>query len=103
MDLYLLLNLSPDCTSQEIEAAQKRFCKNVAAFAPGVVINDENLSENFPEISQGFNVLLNPVRRAEYDKTIRNPAVRPIIATVQPETELTGQKLTFRQWLNQAT
>ena len=102
LNLYSFLKIPKESTQEEVEAAQLKFRERINSFAPGVQISDEEIEKNFPEVSQGFNVLRDPVRRAEYDGLLLKSTSASVSDEVQTEPEQPEEILTFRQWINRA-
>ena len=62
VNLYDILNLTPDCTVKDIKDSYRKLAKEFHPDKPG---GDE---EMFELITQSYNTLINPDKREEYDK-----------------------------------
>src|SRR4029079_7732954 len=62
VNLYDVLDVSQDCTTKDIKNAYKKL---VLEFHPDRMGGDE---EMFELITHAYNILVNPVTRAEYDE-----------------------------------
>ena len=78
MDLYKLLGLSPDCTSEEIKHAYRTLAQIHHPDKGG----DE---ETFKKIKMAYEILSDPQRRANYDATGNYEQPRDINAEVMNE------------------
>ena len=78
MDLYKLLELSPDCTSEEIKHAYRTLAQIHHPDKGG----DE---ETFKKIKMAYEILSDPQRRANYDATGNYEQPRDINAEVMNE------------------
>lgn len=84
---YDYLNVSPKATTSEIEAA---FHKLLKKYHPDVA--PKGMEAKYTEITQKLltirSILLNPVKRAEYNKTLNNSStVEPNIPAVVEPTQ----------------
>lgn len=66
-DYYSLLGVSPEADSKEIKAAYRKLARK---YHPDVS-SEEGAGEKFKEISEAYQVLRDPEKRAEYDQMRR--------------------------------
>ncbi len=72
-NLYLLLNIPSDSGRDEIEAAFKKFKKELVKYNGGTELGEEEIIQQFPEIHKAYVTLLNPEERKIHDaKLIKN-------------------------------
>ncbi len=65
-DYYKILGVSPDATEQEIKSAYRRLALK---YHPDRNPNDPYAEEKFKEISEAYAVLMDPVKRRQYDES----------------------------------
>ncbi len=68
VDLYLLLGVSPDATSDEVRSAYRKLA---AQFHPDRNPNDPDAIAKFHAIGKAHDILANPDARRAYDRTRR--------------------------------
>lgn len=73
MDLYGALDLSPTATAAEIERAYLRLARR---YHPRINPGDRRAEERFREVSDAYEVLGNPERRRDYDRSLT--VARPV-------------------------
>ncbi len=64
-DLYEVLGLSRDASAEEIKKAYRQLARK---YHPDVNREDPNASEKFKEISEAYEILSDPQKRAAYDR-----------------------------------
>src|SRR4051812_27174836 len=96
LDLYVFLKIPQESTQEEVEAAHFKFRERISSFAPGINVSEEDLEKEFPEVSHGFNLLRDPLRRAEYDGLLLKRSY-PQKQGTQIEPIAEDEVLTFRQ------
>jgi len=64
-DLYQILELSRGASQEEVRKAYKRLARK---FHPDLNPGDKAAEERFKEISQAYEVLSNPEKKAQYDR-----------------------------------
>jgi molecular chaperone DnaJ len=64
-DYYKVLGVSRDADSNEIKRAYRRLARK---YHPDVNPNDKNAEAKFKEITEAYEVLIDPRKRAEYDQ-----------------------------------
>jgi hypothetical protein len=68
--LYEILDVAPDADAEELRAAFRRLSKKVHPDAGGS-------DALFGRVKEAYDVLSDPARRAEYDRSLRTPAAVP--------------------------
>ncbi|TKB09991.1 J domain-containing protein [Desulforhopalus sp. IMCC35007] len=68
-DYYLILELSPKCTDDEI---RKNYRKLAMRYHPDRNPNDPGAEEKFKEVAEAYGVLTDPVKRREYNRCRTN-------------------------------
>ena len=71
MDFYVILGVGPDASAAEIKRAYRRLSRR---YHPGVNPGDRAAQERFSRIAEAYQVLIDPVRRREYDSRSLAPA-----------------------------
>ncbi len=64
-DLYEILGVSPDASQEEIKRAYRRLARK---YHPDLHPGDKEAEERFKEISEAYEILSDPKKRAEYDQ-----------------------------------
>ncbi len=64
-DLYEILGVSPDASEEEIKKAYRRLARK---YHPDLHPGDKKAEEKFKEISEAYEILSDPKKRAEYDQ-----------------------------------
>src|SRR3990172_4286997 len=64
-DFYQILNVDKKATPEEIKKAYKRLARK---FHPDVNPGDKKAEEQFKKISQAYAILMDPKKRAQYDR-----------------------------------
>jgi DnaJ domain len=81
-DLYVLLGVTPSATAEEITRAFRARAKELH---PDVRPDDAMAAEEFKELGQAYRVLVDPDRRATYDRgRVPAPAPRSAVPVHQP-------------------
>lgn len=65
---YDILQVKQDCSQDEIKQAFKKLAK---VYHPDLHPNDKNATSNFQKLNEAYNVLNDPVKRNQYDNTLR--------------------------------
>jgi molecular chaperone DnaJ len=73
-DYYEILNVPRDASLDEIKAAYRRLARE---YHPDVRKDDPQAEERFKEINEAYQVLSDPQKRAEYDRTAGRAAPAP--------------------------
>src|SRR6201997_5216090 len=77
---YLILRLEPEATSEQIRSAYRRRALELHPDLTGFG------SEQFLELQEAYDVLIDPVRRQIYDREAEEIPIRRMDATRPPET-----------------
>jgi molecular chaperone DnaJ len=64
-DLYAILEVSPDCTQEELKKSYRRLARQ---YHPDTSPGDASAEAHFKEVSQAYEILSDPERRANYDR-----------------------------------
>ncbi len=64
-DLYEILGVKPDASEEEIKRAYRRLARK---YHPDLHPGDKEAEERFKEISEAYEILSDPKKRAEYDQ-----------------------------------
>ncbi len=64
-DYYKILGISPDATEEEIKRAYRRLALR---YHPDRNPEDPHAEERFKEITEAYGVLIDPLKRAEFDR-----------------------------------
>src|ERR687887_128356 len=85
-DYYRLLDVAPNASSEEIQAAYRRLAK---AYHPDLNAGSTVAAARMARLNVAKSVLLDPVVRADYDKlrrarTLRGAAVQRVVARARP-------------------
>lgn len=101
-DLYKVLGVAPDATSEQIGRAYRSLARR---YHPDVNRNDRGAEGRFKEISAAYETLADPVRRADYDN--RRVGVRRrragdsrVSVHVRPQRSANGVEDLFDDLLN---
>jgi molecular chaperone DnaJ len=78
MDFYLVLGVGSDASAADIKRAYRRLSRR---YHPGINPGDRTAQEKFARIAEAYQVLMDPVRRQEYDRRTVAPAAS---AAAQP-------------------
>lgn len=69
-DYYKIMGLSQDATEKDIKTAYRRLARK---YHPDIS-KEPNAEEQFKEMGEAYEVLKDPVKRAEYDQYLKNRA-----------------------------
>jgi DnaJ-class molecular chaperone len=95
IDYYSLLKIPFVADHNVIESAFRNFREEIMIYAPGIVLNDDEIKKQFPEIWEAYATLLDPEKRNVYDKTLRNnPSL--IDKTTEEITEESDETIPLR-------
>ncbi len=86
LDYYRLLGIPPDADQQRIRAVYRKLAKR---FHPDANHGSEAAAELFRQVTNAYQVLSDPQRRAEYDRTLK---LRPQPAEVRPSASVDPRK-----------
>jgi molecular chaperone DnaJ len=64
-DLYAILEVSRDCTQEELKKSYRRLARQ---YHPDTSPGDASAEAHFKEVSQAYEILSDPERRANYDR-----------------------------------
>lgn len=64
-DLYAILEVSRDCTQEELKKSYRRLARQ---YHPDTSPGDASAESHFKEVSQAYEILSDPERRANYDR-----------------------------------
>jgi molecular chaperone DnaJ len=64
-DLYAILEVSSDCTTEELKKSYRRLARQ---YHPDTSPGDASAEAHFKEVSQAYEILSDPERRANYDR-----------------------------------
>ena len=64
-DLYAILEVSRDCTEEELKKSYRRLARQ---YHPDTSPGDASAEAHFKEVSQAYEILSDPERRANYDR-----------------------------------
>ncbi|MGC1181706.1 DnaJ C-terminal domain-containing protein [Legionella sp.] len=67
-DYYKIMGLSPEATEKDIKLAYRRLARK---YHPDIS-KETNAEERFKEMGEAYEVLKDPIKRAEYDQYLKN-------------------------------
>lgn len=73
--MYGRLQVSPEASAQQIRHAYRRLAHDVH---PDTHPGDPDASRRFQELTEAYELLIDPTRRARYDRQRRPPTDRPV-------------------------
>ena len=80
---YLILEISPDATIQEIKAAFRRLARQ---YHPDLNPNNPTAAEKFKQVSQAYDVLSDATKRRRYDRNFSRTKSQPQSKISNPKT-----------------
>lgn len=100
-DLYKVLGVAPDATSEQIGRAYRSLARR---YHPDVNRNDPGAEGRFKEISAAYETLADPARRADYDNrrvgVRRQPGDSRVKVRVRPQRSADGVEDLFDDLFN---
>lgn len=91
--LYELLEVQPDVSPDELKRAHRRL---VRRWHPDSNPNDPNAAERFREVQGAYDVLGDPVKRRDYDRSLEEVRVTDTEALTELLNRLGGARLARR-------